>query len=112
MDVTRRSTVPADPRAPLNPQVKVLFDMMSAGKATRVLEPKALRDGLGALAALLNAGAPAVAAEKTIEIPGPARQLRTRVYWPGDPSKGPYPGFVYYHGGGYVAMSPETHEKL
>ncbi len=104
--------MPADPRAPLNPQVKVLFDMMNAGKATRVLEGKALREGLGALAALLNQDAPAVAAERTIEIPGPGSQLRARVYFPGDPSKGPYPGLVYFHGGGYVAMSPETHEKL
>jgi acetyl esterase len=96
----------------MNPQVKVLFDMMLAGKATRVLEPKALREGLGALSALLNAGAPAVGAERTIEIPGPQSKLRARAYWPGDPSKGPYPGLVFFHGGGYVAMSPETHEKL
>lgn len=102
----------ADPRAPLNPQVKVLFDMMAAGRETRVLEPKALRDGLGALAALLAAGAPAVTAERTIEIPGPGGKIRARVFWPGAPEQGPYPVLVYFHGGGYVAMSPETHEKL
>ncbi|MFI5315050.1 MAG: alpha/beta hydrolase [Myxococcota bacterium] len=104
--------MPADPRSPLNPQVKVLFDMMAAGRETRVLEPKALRDGLGALAALLSAGAPAVAAERTIEIPGAGGAIRARVFWPGDPMRGPYPVLVYFHGGGYVAMSPETHEKL
>ena len=52
-----------DPRGPLNPQVKTLFDMMNAGKATRVLEGKALREGLGALSAFPSAGAPAVAHE-------------------------------------------------
>ena len=104
--------MPADPRAPLNPQVRVLFDMMGAARATRVLEPKALREGLGALAALLAAGAPAVAAERTLEIPGPGGKIRLRLFWPGDPKRGPYPVLVYFHGGGYVAMSPETHEKL
>ncbi len=104
--------MPADPRAPLNPQVKLLFDMMGAGRATRVLEPKALREGLGALAALLVAGAPAVAAERALEIPGAGGKIRLRVFWPGDPKLGPYPVLVYFHGGGYVAMSPETHEKL
>lgn len=104
--------MPADPRAPLNPQVKVLFDMMAAGRPTRVLEPGPLREGLGALGPLLAAGAPAVAAEKVIQIPGPAGNLRARVFWPGDPKKGPYPVVVYFHGGGYVVMSADTHEKL
>jgi acetyl esterase/lipase len=104
--------LPADPRAPLHPQVQVLFDMMAAGRETRVLEPKALREGLGALAALLALGAPAVAAERTLEIPGAAGKIRARAFWPGDPKGGPYPVLVYFHGGGYVAMSPETHEKL
>ena len=104
--------MPADPRAPLNPQVKTLFDMMAAGRPTRVLQPGPLREGLGALGPLLNAGAPTVAAEREIQIPGPGGNVRARVFWPGDPKKGPYPVVVYFHGGGYVVMSPETHEKL
>jgi acetyl esterase/lipase len=102
----------ADPRGVLNPQVKVLFDMMAAGRATRVLEPKALREGLGALAALLAAGAPAVAATRMIEIPGPAGKIPARVYSPGDPKKGPYPVVVFFPGGGYVAMNLDTHDKI
>jgi acetyl esterase len=102
----------ADPRGALNPQVKVLFDMMAAGKATRVLEPKPLREGLGALAALLAAGAPTVAGTKMIEIPGPAGQIPARVYTPADPKQGPYPVLVYFHGGGYVAMNLDTHDKI
>jgi acetyl esterase len=101
-----------DPRGPLDPGVKALFDMMAAGKPTRVLEPAPMREGLGALQPLLTANAPAVAAEKTIQIPGPAGSLRARVFYPGDPARGPYPILCYFHGGGYVVMSPETHEKL
>jgi len=99
-------------RAPLDPQVKVLFDMMGANRAQRVLEPAPMREGLGALGPLLVAGAPPVAAEKELQIPGPGGKLRLRVFWPGDPARGPYPVIVYFHGGGYVVMSPETHEKL
>lgn len=102
----------ADPRAPIDPQVQVLFDMMNAGRATRVLEPGPMREGLGALGPILVAGSPAVAAEKDIQIPGPAGKLRARVFWPGDPARGPYPVIVFIHGGGYVVMSIETHEKL
>lgn len=102
----------SDPRAPLDPQVKVLFDMMGANRAERVLEPAAMREGLGALGPLLVAGAPSVSAEKEIQIPGPAGKLRARVFWPGDRARGPFPVIVYFHGGGYVVMSPETHEKL
>jgi acetyl esterase/lipase len=100
----------ADPRGALNPQVKVLFDMMNAGKATRVLEPKALREGLGALAALLAQGAPTVAATQMVQIPGPAGQIPARVYSPA--GKAPHPVLVYFHGGGYVAMNLDTHDKI
>lgn len=86
--------------------------MMAAGRPTRVLEPGPMREGLGALGPLLVAGAPPVAAEKEIQIPGPAGALRARVFWPGDPQRGPYPLITYFHGGGYVVMSPETHEKI
>ena len=99
-------------RAPLDPQVKVLFDMMGANRAQRVLEPEPMRAGLGALSPLLNAGAPTVAAEQEILIPGPAGSLRARVFRPGDPAGARFPVIVFFHGGGYVVMSPETHEKL
>ena len=101
-----------DPRAPLDPQVKMLFEMMGANRAERVLEPAPMRAGLGALAPLLTGGAPPVAAEKEIQIPGPAGNLRARVFWPEDKAAGPLPMIVFFHGGGYVVMSPETHEKL
>lgn len=101
-----------DPRAPLDPQVKVLFDMMGANRAQRVLEPGPVREGLGALAPFLAAGAPAVGKEQEIRIPGPAGALRARVFSPAEKPSGSLPVIVFFHGGGYVVMSPETHEKL
>ncbi len=100
----------SDPRGALHPQVEQLFEMMRASRAERVLEPGAMRTGLAALAPLLNAGAPPVAREREIRIPGPAGAIRARVFEPA--GAGPHPALVYLHGGGYVIMSPETHEKL
>ncbi len=99
-------------RAPLHPQVKVLFDMMGANRAQRVLEPGPMREGLGALGPLLVAGAPSVAAEREIQIPGPAGKLRARVFNASAPTGAARPVIVYFHGGGYVVMSADTHEKL
>ena len=56
----------------------MLFDMMGANRAQRVLEPGPMREGLGALGPLLVAGAPSVAAEREIQIPGPGRQRCAR----------------------------------
>lgn len=100
----------SDPRGALHPQVEQLFEMMRANRGARVLEARALRESLGALAPLLNAGAPQVAREREIRIPGPGGAIRARVYEPRTPA--PRPALVFYHGGGYVIMSPETHAKL
>jgi hypothetical protein len=50
-----------DPRGPLDPGVKALFDMFNAGKPARVLEPAPMREGLVALQPLLTAGERSVA---------------------------------------------------
>jgi acetyl esterase len=99
-----------DPRAPLHPQVEALFGMMSANRSERVLEPGPMREGMAALGALLAAGAPEVGSDREIAIPGPVGNIRARVFVP--TGTGPFPVLVYFHGGGYVMMSPETHEKF
>ncbi|MGJ5181305.1 alpha/beta hydrolase [Bradyrhizobium oligotrophicum] len=47
--------------------------------------------------------------------PGPAGPLHFRLYTPAghaDDFSAPLPGFVYFHGGGLVAGSVETHDKI
>lgn len=100
----------ADPRAPLDPQVAALFALMTANRAERVLEPEAMREGLAALAPLLTAGGPEAAVRRRVEIPGPAGAIRAELYAPAD--SGVRPLVVFFHGGGYAIMSPETHDKL
>lgn len=102
----------ADPRGPLDPQVRQLFELLAPGRAARVLEAGALREAFAALAPALTAGAPEVASEREIRIPGPEDELRALVFHPTRPAAEPPPLLLFAHGGGFVIMSPETHAGL
>src|SRR3977135_3310115 len=43
-------------------------------------------------------------------MPGPAGPIRLRLYWPS--AGGPVPAIVYYHGGGHVIGSLDTHDLI
>ena len=43
-------------------------------------------------------------------IPGPAGQMRVRLYWPD--AAPPVPAIAYYHGGGHVIGSLDTHDLI
>ena len=43
-------------------------------------------------------------------IPGPAGEMRVRLYWP--EAAAPVPGIAYYHGGGHVIGSLDTHDLI
>ncbi len=43
-------------------------------------------------------------------IPGPAGPIRVRLYWPD--AAGPIPAIAYYHGGGHVIGSLDTHDLI
>jgi acetyl esterase len=43
-------------------------------------------------------------------IPGPAGEIRLRLYWPD--AAAPAPAIVYYHGGGHVIGSLDTHDLI
>ena len=77
----------ADPREPLDAEIRLLFDALRRGGAERprVLEPEALRAGADAMIPLLNLGAPEGAAPEEIRIPGPAGELRALLFRP-DPA--------------------------
>jgi len=45
-------------------------------------------------------------------LPGPAGPLRAWVYTPAGAQRGVLPGLVYFHGGGFVAGSLETHDGI
>jgi acetyl esterase len=45
-------------------------------------------------------------------LPGPGGDLAYRLYAPDGHAEGPAPGFVFFHGGGMVAGSIETHDRI
>ncbi|ELY69556.1 alpha/beta hydrolase [Natrinema versiforme] len=71
---------------------------------------KLLRLLSGPLMRLRNRNGPAVGRTVDRTIPGPAGDLEARLYLPD--SSGPYPTVVFFHGGGYVLGSIETHDWL
>jgi acetyl esterase len=101
-----------DPRGELDPAVQALFDVMTQQRAARVLDPAAMRAGDLAMTEMLNAGAPEVARDEEIRIPGPAGEIRARVFAPRPAGGDALPVLLYIHGGGFVIMSPETHAKF
>jgi acetyl esterase/lipase len=68
----------------------------------------------GALAALLGFSGPPqpVARVEERTLPGAESTLRARVYTPTDENSALLPGLVYFHGGGLVAGSLESHDGI
>jgi acetyl esterase/lipase len=98
---------------PLDPHAKRLLDMMavaaSRNAASATIEMR--RDSFARLMALSGAGPPVGSvAERTI--PGPGGALPLRLYTPQAAPVRPLPALVYFHGGGLVAGSLDTHDAF
>jgi acetyl esterase len=95
---------------PLDPAAEVLVKLLAdSGMALHDdSTPESMRAAMNAAAG----GAPAVAvhAVKDREIPGPAGPLRVRVYRPS--AEASLPVIVWFHGGGWVTGSLDTHDHL
>jgi acetyl esterase len=97
---------------PLDPRVKRFLDVLAAGNPAdpRTASVEERRAGLAAL--MQFAGPPcAVSAIEDRSIPGPAGALPVRVYSPTE-NAAPLPGLIYFHGGGMVAGSVDTHDSI
>jgi acetyl esterase/lipase len=97
---------------PLDPRVQRFLGLLNAGnppdaRKTTVAER---RNGLSAL---MKLGATAIALPRIEDdtLPGPDSTLPVRIYSPID-DDAPLPGLVYFHGGGLVAGSIETHDTI
>lgn len=97
---------------PLDPQVKAVMEQVAAAglPPNPTLTPEEARRNM-AVRTALTAGEPQqVATVADRWIPGPAGQLMVRVYSPA--GTGPFPILVYFHGGGFVVGSVDTHDAL
>src|SRR6516165_1377692 len=94
----------------LHPQIqRVLQVMAEAGlQPIEAMTPAEAREQMEAMARARKAEPLPVAKVEERMIPGPAGVIRLRLYWP--QAAGPVPAIVYYHGGGHVIGSLDTHD--
>jgi len=96
----------------LHPQIqRVLQVMAEAGlQPIEAMTPAEARDQMEATAQARKAEPLPVARVDERLVPGPAGHIRLRLYWPN--TAGPVPAIVYYHGGGHVIGSLDTHDLV
>jgi acetyl esterase len=98
---------------PLDPLAKRLLTMMAAAAPAERVRPSAEARRRSLAKLMQFARAEDVALTTTdASMPGPAGAIRYRLYAPAEAADGPLPGFVFFHGGGLVAGSIETHDRI
>ena len=96
---------------PLDPQAQALIASAAGGKPTHLMTIAEARQALEERSRL-TAGTPEpVAQVQELGLPGPGGPLRLRVYRPATAGEQP-PCLVFFHGGGWVRGSLETHDVL
>jgi len=95
---------------PLAPAARTMIDQLEAGGGPALWEMSV--DEARAMSAVMSAmdDPPEVAAVEDRVIPGPAGDLPVRIYTPDAPA--PRPVMAFFHGGGFVIFSVETHDGL
>jgi acetyl esterase len=98
---------------PIDPLAKRFLTMMAAASPAQRSRPSA-NERRQALAKLMQFARTDVAEVTGIDgvLPGQACDLPYRLYAPGDNASEYAPGFVFFHGGGMVAGSIETHDRI
>jgi acetyl esterase/lipase len=98
---------------PLDPLAKRLLTMMAAAAPLDRARPTAdaRRQSLAKLMQFSRAEDSALTTTDAA-MPGPGGAIRYRLYVPADEAEGPRPGFIFFHGGGLVAGSIETHDRV
>ena len=95
---------------PLAPAARTMIDQLEAGGGPALWEMSV--DDARSLSAVMGAmdEPPEVARVEDRVIPGPAGDLPVRIYTPDAPA--PRPVIAFFHGGGFVICSVDTHDGL
>jgi acetyl esterase len=99
---------------PLDARAKRFLDTLAALNPPSALSLTAA-ERRSSLKQLLSFSGPgeAVSAVEELTLPGPGGPLTVRAYGPADAAGGvTRPGLIYFHGGGLVAGSLETHDPI
>lgn len=92
---------------PLDPQAQVILEALSAGPPFQ-LDGDVNEFRAQFAATSLPSEPVVIASAEDRSIPGPAGAIPIRIYTP--EGQGPHPIVVYFHGGGWVIGSIETHD--
>jgi len=96
----------------LHPQIQRVLQVMAEAnlKPIEALTPAEARAQMEATAQSRKAEPLPVDRVEERSVPGPASDIRLRLYWPN--AAAPLPAIVYYHGGGHVIGSLDTHDLV
>ena len=96
----------------LHPQIVQVLEAMAKAELQPIeaMTPVQARTQMEMTARARKAEPLPVAKIEERMIPGPASEIRLRLYWPN--ATGPVPAIVYYHGGGHVIGSLDTHDFI
>ena len=94
----------------LHPQILRVLEVMAEAnlKPIEAMSPAEARAQMEATAQSRKAEPLSVDRVEERLIPGPASDIRLRLYWPNRAASAP--AIVYYHGGGHVIGSLDTHD--
>src|SRR2546425_7865362 len=95
---------------PLDPEAKMLLEQLTT--VVRPFDELSVEEARAAIATLSAAAGEgeAVARVESRALPGPRGEIPVRVYTP--EGRAPFPVLVYFHGGGWVIGSLETHDGV
>lgn len=98
----------------LDPHAKRLLEMLNAGGPADVsrLTPQDMRADFERLARMVGVPGVAVDAAEDRDLPGAGGRIPIRVYAPKDSGAAALPGLIYFHGGGGVFGSIESHDSF
>jgi acetyl esterase len=96
----------------LHPQIVAALAAMAKAQLRPIeeLTPAEARAQMEATARARQAEPLPVGRVEERQLPGPGGAIRVRLYWPNTPK--PVPAIAYYHGGGHVIGSLNTHDLI
>jgi len=100
----------------LHPQVVKALEAMARLnlKPIEAMDPPEAREQMEKMAASRRAETLPIARTEDRTIPGPGGAIPVRIYWPNvaGARETPLPAIVYYHGGGHVIGSLDSHDLI
>jgi acetyl esterase len=96
---------------PVDPMIEAMLAQAPEWPGVRNMDLATLRQSVRDSSVMLPAADDTrVALTEDRTIPGPAGEMRVRIYWPD--GEGPFPVTLYMHGGGYVVGDLNTQDMI